>query len=53
VAHFDSLDLFADITARVGGRYQAALDALAAADARDPARAYLAAVCEALIIREK
>ena len=53
VAYFDTLNLRDVITNRVETRYQAALSALADAEAGDPARAYLAAMCEALVTRQK
>ena len=51
IAHFDQLNLRATIEARVGQRYHKALESLDAAGARDPARSYLAAICEALVSR--
>jgi len=51
IAHFDQLNLRATIEERVGQRYRKALESLDAAGARDPARSYLAAICEALVSR--
>jgi len=51
IAHFDTLDLRTLIDGRVEQRYRTALDCLAAAGAREPARGYLAAICEALVSR--
>jgi geranylgeranyl diphosphate synthase type I len=48
IAHFDALNLRADLEARVTSRYQAALAALEAARPREPAHGYLAAMCERL-----
>jgi geranylgeranyl diphosphate synthase type I len=52
IAHFDRLDLRTTVERRVEERYRAALDHLAAAGAREPARGYLAAICEALVSRQ-
>ncbi|MDQ6675237.1 MAG: polyprenyl synthetase family protein [Chloroflexota bacterium] len=51
IAHFDQLDLRTAIEARVSERYRRALERLAAAGPREPARGYLAAICEALVSR--
>jgi geranylgeranyl diphosphate synthase type I len=51
VAHFDALDLRATIARRVEARYRKALECLETAGAREPARDYLAAICEALVAR--
>jgi geranylgeranyl diphosphate synthase, type I len=51
IAHFDALDLRAEIERRVQERYQQALECLDAAGAREPARSYLAAICDALVSR--
>jgi geranylgeranyl diphosphate synthase type I len=51
IDHFDQLGLQATIEHRVEARYRQALHYLAAAGARDPARGYLAAICEALVSR--
>jgi geranylgeranyl diphosphate synthase type I len=51
VAHFDGLNLRASIESRVEERYREALAALATAGASEPARGYLAAVCDALVSR--
>ncbi|MBV9170574.1 MAG: polyprenyl synthetase family protein, partial [Chloroflexi bacterium] len=51
VAHFDALDLRARIQARVEARYQRALECLHAAQPRQPAGGYLAAICESLVAR--
>jgi geranylgeranyl diphosphate synthase, type I len=51
IAHFDALGLRAVVDGRVEKRYRKALECLAAAGAREPARGYLAAICEALVSR--
>jgi geranylgeranyl diphosphate synthase type I len=51
IGHFDQLGVRAAIEQRVEQRYHAALDSLAAAGAREPARGYLMAICEALVSR--
>ncbi|HLZ30464.1 MAG TPA: polyprenyl synthetase family protein [Chloroflexota bacterium] len=51
IAHFDTLDLRRVIEGRVEKRYRNALDCLAEAGAREPARGYLATICEALVSR--
>jgi geranylgeranyl diphosphate synthase type I len=51
IAHFDHLQLRQAIEGRVEQRYRTALDFLAAAGARRPARDYLSAICAALVSR--
>jgi geranylgeranyl diphosphate synthase type I len=51
IAHFEALGLQQAIEARVQERYRRALESLDAAGAREPARGYLAAICEALVSR--
>ena len=51
ISHFDDLNLRAAIEQRVEGRYRKALESLEAAGAREPARGYLVAICEALVSR--
>jgi geranylgeranyl diphosphate synthase, type I len=51
IAHFEGLGLQQAIEARVQERYRRALESLDAAGAREPARSYLAAICEALVSR--
>lgn len=51
IAHFDQLNLRSQIERRVQARYQTALESLDMAGAREPARTYLAAICEALVAR--
>ncbi len=51
IAHFDRLELRATIEQRVEARYRAALESLETASAREPARGYLAAICEVLVAR--
>ena len=51
IAHFDQLELRTAIEQRVQVRYRNALDSLEAADAREPARSHLAAICETLVSR--
>jgi geranylgeranyl diphosphate synthase type I len=52
VAHFDSLDLKAAIEQRVEARYHQAIGCLDTAGALEPARGYLAAICETLVSRK-
>jgi geranylgeranyl diphosphate synthase type I len=51
IAYFEGLGLRATIERRVEVRYRRALERLEAAGAREPARGYLAAICEALVSR--
>jgi geranylgeranyl diphosphate synthase, type I len=51
IAHFDALDVRSAVETRVHERYQQALACLDVAEPREPARSYLAAVCEALVSR--
>jgi len=51
IAHFETLDVRAIITERVQGHSRAALECLARAGAREPARSYLEAICGALVAR--
>ena len=51
IAHFDSLDLRGTIQQRVAARYRQAIEYLDAAGPREPARGYLAAICETLMSR--
>jgi geranylgeranyl diphosphate synthase type I len=51
IAHFDRLELRPTIERRVKARYRSALESLEIAGAREPARGYLAAICEALVAR--
>lgn len=51
IAHFDALNLRPELEARVASHYQHALNALEQAAPRQPARGYLAAVCELLVSR--
>jgi geranylgeranyl diphosphate synthase type I len=52
ITHFDALDVRREIEGRVQERYRQALDCLeVAGGAREPARSYLAAICEALVSR--
>src|SRR5438445_8348942 len=51
IAHFDQLELRTAIEQRVQVRYRNALESLEAADAREPARSHLAAICETLLSR--
>jgi geranylgeranyl diphosphate synthase type I len=51
IAHFEGLELRSAIEKRVEARYRTALASLDLADAREPARGYLAAICEALVAR--
>jgi geranylgeranyl diphosphate synthase type I len=51
IAHFDDLDLRSAIDGRVEQRYRNALECLASASPRQPARDYLTAICEALVSR--
>jgi geranylgeranyl diphosphate synthase type I len=51
IAHFDNLDLRSTVEQRVEARYRTALESLAKAAPREPARGYLTAICEALVSR--
>ena len=51
IGHFEALGLPSQIEQRVDARYRVALQALEAADAREPARSYLEAICGALVSR--
>ncbi len=51
IAHFDRLDLRASVERRVSVRYRRAIECLALADPREPARGYLTAICGALVSR--
>ncbi len=51
IAHFDALQLRAQLERRIQRRYQLALDRLTQAAPREPARSYLAELCEALVAR--
>ena len=51
IGHFDQLELRGTIERRVQERYRKALDSLEAAQPREPAQGYLAALCEALVSR--
>jgi len=51
VDHFERLGLRATVEGRVEDRFKQALDSLEAAGAREPARGYLTAICEALVSR--
>jgi geranylgeranyl diphosphate synthase type I len=51
IAHFDALNLRAELEARVANHYRQALAALEAAAPKPPARGYLAALCELLVSR--
>jgi geranylgeranyl diphosphate synthase type I len=51
IAHFEALGLQQSIEARVEARYREALQSLVVAGAREPARGYLVAICEALVSR--
>ena len=51
IAHFDQLDLRSTVEQRVEARYRNALESLATAGAREPARGYLTAICGALVSR--
>jgi len=51
IAHFDRLDLRSTVESRVEARYRTALESLAKAAPREPARGYLTAICEALVSR--
>jgi geranylgeranyl diphosphate synthase type I len=52
ISHFDRLDVRASVEQRVEERYRKALEYLEAADAREPARTYLTAICGALVSRK-
>jgi geranylgeranyl diphosphate synthase type I len=51
IAHFDKLEVRSTVERRVEDRYRKALDYLEAAAPSEPARSYLAAICEALVTR--
>lgn len=51
IHHFEALNLRAEIERRVEERYRRALECLDSAGAREPARSYLIAICEALVSR--
>jgi geranylgeranyl diphosphate synthase type I len=51
IGHFEQLDLRSTVEQRVEARYRQALETLAAAGAREPARGYLTAICGALVAR--
>lgn len=51
VSYFDELDVRSEIERKVEQRYRTALECLDAAGPREPARTYLAALCEALVAR--
>ncbi len=51
ITHFDQLDLRGRVEQRVEARYRTALESLAIASAREPARRYLTAICAALVSR--
>jgi geranylgeranyl diphosphate synthase type I len=51
ITYFDRLGLRATIEQRVEMRYRQALEHLAITGAREPARTYLAAICDALVSR--
>jgi geranylgeranyl diphosphate synthase type I len=51
IGHFDQLDLRSTVEQRVEARYRKALESLAAAGPREPARGYLTAICGALVSR--
>jgi geranylgeranyl diphosphate synthase type I len=51
IAYFDQLNLRPELEAQVASHYRAALTALEAAAPREPARSYLAALCELLVSR--
>jgi geranylgeranyl diphosphate synthase type I len=51
IGYFDTLGVQATIERRVRARYHTALEHLASAAPREPARSYLAAICEALVSR--
>jgi geranylgeranyl diphosphate synthase type I len=51
IEHFERLELRTTIEQRVEASYQLALASLETAGAREPARGYLAAICEALVSR--
>jgi geranylgeranyl diphosphate synthase type I len=51
IAYFDHLELQSTIERRVEARYRQALAHLAEAGAREPARGYLAAICDVLVSR--
>jgi geranylgeranyl diphosphate synthase type I len=51
IGHFDAIQLRPAVEQRVERRYHRALECLQAAAPREPARAYLVALCEALVAR--
>jgi geranylgeranyl diphosphate synthase type I len=51
IGYFDQLGVQATIEQRVEARYRQALECLAETGAREPARGYLKAICEALVSR--
>ena len=51
IEHFEALGVRPEIELRVEARYHEARQYLAAAEAREPARSYLEAICEALVSR--
>jgi geranylgeranyl diphosphate synthase type I len=51
IGYFDALDLRRTIEGRVEERHRQALECLEAAGPSEPARAYLVAICEALVSR--
>jgi geranylgeranyl diphosphate synthase type I len=51
IGHFDALGLPDEIERRVQARYHDALECLNRAGAREPAKSYLVAICEALVAR--
>jgi geranylgeranyl diphosphate synthase type I len=51
IDHFDRLGVRADVERRVEARYRSALAHLDRAEAREPARSYLEAICGALVSR--
>jgi geranylgeranyl diphosphate synthase type I len=52
IAHFDALNLRAELEARVAEHYRQARAALEAAGPKPPARDYLAAICQLLVSRK-
>ena len=51
IAHFEHLELRSTIEQRVEARYRRALACLETAGAREPAKGYLAAICEVMVSR--
>jgi geranylgeranyl diphosphate synthase type I len=51
IEHFDGLDLKKQVEGLVEERYRRALDCLEVAGPREPVQSYLAALCEALVVR--